>query len=267
MTTTSQDGTIAPQDRIFAALDTPDIERAAALSKAVLGVVGGVKIGKELFTAQGPDGVRLAAGGAPLFLDLKFHDIPNTVAGAVRAAVHLRPAILNVHASGGRAMMQAAAQAARETAEDLGIERPKVIGVTVLTSLDAADLEEVGQRGPAADQVLRLARLTQDSGLDGVVCAPQEIAALRKACGPGFLLVVPGIRPSWAASGDQKRVMTPGEAIAAGADHIVIGRPINAAEDPRAAAQRIVAELAADADQGSRSAADQSGRSEKAQAG
>ncbi len=238
--------TIAPRDRIFVALDTPDIERAAALSKALLGAVGGVKIGKELFTAQGPDGVRLAVGGAPLFLDLKFHDIPNTVAGAIRAAVHLRPAIVDVHASGGRAMMQAAAQAARETAEDLGIERPKVIAVTVLTSLDAGDLEAVGQRGPAEDQVLRLARLTQDSGLDGVVCSPREIAVLRETCGPDFLLVVPGIRPAWAASGDQKRVMTPEEAIAAGADHLVIGRPITGAEDPLAAAQKIAAELTPD---------------------
>ncbi|NIA67984.1 orotidine-5'-phosphate decarboxylase [Pelagibius litoralis] len=243
MTTKTTRKTIAPQDRIFVGLDTPDIERAAALAKSLAGAVGGIKIGKELFTAQGPDGVRLVAGGAPLFLDLKFHDIPNTVAGAVRAAVHLRPAILNVHASGGRAMMQAAAQAAREAAEDLGTERPKVIGVTVLTSLDARDLEEVGQRGPAGEQVLRLARLTQDSGLDGVVCSPREIEALRRACGPDFLLVVPGIRPSWSTSDDQKRVMTPEEAVAAGADHLVISRPIIAADDPLAAAQRIAGDL------------------------
>ena len=142
--------------------------------------------------------------------------------------------------------MEAAAQAARETAEDLGIDRPKVIGVTVLTSLDARDLDEVGQLGPAEEQVLRLARLTQDCGLDGVVCSPREIAALRRACGPDFLLVVPGIRPLWAASGDQKRVMTPREAVAAGADHLVIGRPITAAEDPLAAAQRIAGELSGD---------------------
>jgi len=148
-----------------------------------------------------------------------------------------------VHASGGRAMMTAAAAAASETAEKLGIERPKVIGVTVLTSLDEQDLEEVGQRGPVAEQAERLARLARDSGLDGVVCAPQEITRLRRACGPGFLLVVPGIRPAWSAAGDQKRVMTPAEAIAAGADHIVIGRPIAAADDPLAAARRIVAEL------------------------
>src|SRR3546814_9947054 len=136
----------APHERIFVGLDTADVEKAARLAKLQAGAVGGVKIGKEFFTAQGPDGVRLVAGGAPLFLDLKFHDIPNTVAGAVRAAVHLRPKILNVHAAGGRAMMTAAAEAARETAEDLGIERPRVIGVTVLTSLDEAAPREVGQK-------------------------------------------------------------------------------------------------------------------------
>ncbi len=234
---------LKPHERIFVGLDTPDIDKAAHLAKTLIGSVGGVKIGKELFTAQGPDGVRMAAGGTPLFLDLKFHDIPNTVAGAIRAAVHLRPKIVNVHASGGRAMMMAAAEAAREAAEDLGVERPQVIGVTVLTSLDAKDLEEVGQMGPPEAQVERLARLAQDSGLDGVVCSPREIALLRQACGPDFLLVVPGIRPTWAAAGDQKRIMTPEDAVAAGADYIVIGRPITAAEDPLAAARRIAADL------------------------
>ena len=232
-----------PKDAVFAALDTVDLGRAAALARALSGLVGGVKLGKEFFTAQGPDGVRAVAGGERLFLDLKFHDIPNTVAGAVRAAVHLRPAILNVHASGGRAMMQAAAEAAREAAEDAEVPRPLVLAVTVLTSLDDDDLAAVGQKGPAQDQVLRLARLAQDSGLDGVVCSPWEIAALRGACGPGFVLLVPGIRPDWAAQGDQKRVMTPAEARAAGADYLVIGRPITGADDPAAAARRIVEEL------------------------
>ncbi|MGD1876512.1 MAG: orotidine-5'-phosphate decarboxylase [Kiloniellaceae bacterium] len=237
--------TLKPHERIFVGLDTPDIDKAARLAKALVGAVGGVKIGKELFTAQGPDGVRLAAGGAPLFLDLKFHDIPNTVAGAIRAAVHLRPKMVNVHASGGRAMMMAAAEAAREAAEDLGVERPQVIGVTVLTSLDEKDLEEVGQKGPAEAQVKRLALLAQDSGLDGVVCSAKEIEMLRKACGPDFLLVVPGIRPTWSAVGDQKRIMTPEDAIAAGADHLVIGRPITAADDPLAAARRSAGDLEA----------------------
>jgi len=235
--------TPAPHERIFVGLDTADLDKAARIAGQVRGAVGGVKIGKELFTAHGPEGVRKAAGETPLFLDLKFHDIPNTVAGAVRAAVHLRPKILNVHASGGRAMMEAAARAARETAEELDVERPRVIGVTVLTSLDAGDLAEVGQKGPPEAQVERLALLAQDSGLDGVVCSPREIARLRKACGADFLLVVPGIRPTWSAAGDQKRIMTPAEAVAAGADVLVIGRPITGADDPLAAARRIGAEL------------------------
>jgi orotidine-5'-phosphate decarboxylase len=146
------------QDRIFVALDTQDLGRAAALARAVAGLVGGVKIGKELFTAHGPDGVRAVAGGVPLFLDLKFHDIPNTVAGALRSAIHLRPAFVNVHASGGKAMLEAAVQAVAEGAEDAGVPRPQLLGVTVLTSLGEDDLGDVGQAGPLADQVLRLAR-------------------------------------------------------------------------------------------------------------
>lgn len=234
---------IEPKDRIFAALDTQDLGRAAGLARALAGSVGGVKLGKEFFTAQGPDGVRAVAGGERLFLDLKFHDIPNTVAGAVRAAAHLRPAFVNVHTAGGRAMMQAAAEAAREAAEDTEAPRPLVLGVTVLTSLDDEDLATVGQLGPAGEQVVRLARLAQASGLDGVVCSAREIAALRQACGADFVLMVPGIRPAWAAAGDQKRVMTPAQAVAAGADYLVIGRPITGADDPAAAARRIVGEL------------------------
>lgn len=235
----------AQDERIFVALDTPDVARAAALSTALAGTVGEVKVGKEFFTANGPDGVRAAVGGARLFLDLKFHDIPNTVAGAVRAAVRLRPFMLNVHASGGRAMMEAAARAARAAAADAEVPRPLVIAVTVLTSLDDADLAALGQRGPVADQVRRLAVLARESGLDGVVCGAHEIADLRAACGPGFLLVVPGVRPAWAPAGDQKRVMTPGDALGAGADYLVIGRPITGQPDPAAAARRIAAEIVA----------------------
>ena len=230
--------------RIFAALDTADLARAADLASALREAVGGIKVGKELFTAHGPDGVRAVAGGERLFLDLKFHDIPNTVAGAVRSAVHLRPFLLTIHASGGPAMMRAAAEAAREAAEDADVPRPLVVAVTVLTSLDDGDLAAVGQSRPADDQVRRLAALAQDCGLDGVVCAANEITALRDLCGADFGLVVPGIRPSWAAAGDQKRVMTPSEAVAAGADYLVIGRPITAQPDPAAAARRIVQELA-----------------------
>ena len=232
-----------PQDRILVALDTPEIDRAATLAHALSGAVGGMKIGKEFFTAQGPDGVRAAVGSLPLFLDLKFHDIPNTVAAAIRSAVRLRPLIVNVHAAGGRAMMEAARRAAREGAEDQDVERPLVIAVTVLTSLDDLDLRETGQRGPVETQVRRLARLAQNCGLDGVVCSPREIELLREACGPDFKLIVPGIRPDWAAAGDQKRITTPAEAVRLGADYLVIGRPITGAEDPLAAVQRITAEL------------------------
>ena len=233
-----------PKERIFVALDTPDLARAAELVRALGQSVGGVKIGKELFTAHGPDGVRAVAGGERLFLDLKFHDIPNTVAGALRACLHLRPAIVNLHAAGGRAVMEAAAEALREGAEDAAVPRSLLLAVTVLTSLDDQDLAEVGITGTSTEQALRLARLAQSCGLDGVVCSPREIAPLREACGPGFKLLVPGIRPSWAARGDQKRTMTPAEALAAGADFLVIGRPITAAENPAAAARRIAAELA-----------------------
>lgn len=230
-----------PDNPVFVALDTPDLARAIALCEAVRDHVGGVKTGLEFFSANGADGVRaIVALGLPVFLDLKFHDIPNTVAGAVRAVTSLGTAIVNVHASGGPAMLDAARHAA-ETAG--GEARPLVIAVTVLTSMDDEDLSAVGQTPPAAEQVVRLARLTQDHGLDGVVCSPAEIAPLRAACGPDFKLIVPGIRPDWAASGDQKRITTPREARDRGADVLVIGRPITGADDPAAAAARIAEEL------------------------
>jgi len=237
-----------PSERLFVALDTPVVERAAELARGLRGIVGGVKIGKEFFTAQGPDGVRAVVGGERLFLDLKFHDIPNTVAGAVRATLPLRPTMLTVHASGGAAMIQAAREAAEEAAEDNDLPRPRIMAITVLTSLDDDDLAATGQRGPLADQVRRLALLARDNGADGVVCSARELAVLRAACGPDFLLLVPGIRPRWAAAGDQKRVMTPAEALSAGADYLVVGRPITGQPDPVAAARRIVAELAGEAE-------------------
>lgn len=227
---------------VFVALDTVDLDRALGWATAVRDHVGGVKIGMEFVNAQGPDGIaRIVETGVPVFLDLKFHDIPNTVAGAVRAVARIGVAIVNVHASGGRAMMEAAMAVARETAGD---DRPQIIAVTVLTSLDDKDLGEVGQTTPAAAQVERLARLTRDSGLDGVVCSPQEISRLRTACGADFRLIVPGIRPAGAATGDQKRIMTPREARDLGADILVIGRPITQAADPAAAAAAIAADLA-----------------------
>ena len=231
-----------PSDRIFVALDTTDLDRALALGRGLKGFIGGVKVGKEFFTALGPAGVgALGELGLPVFLDLKFHDIPATVAGAVRAALALKPFIINVHASGGAAMMRAAVEAADGPAP--AFNKPLVVAVTVLTSLADEDLAATGVAGDAAAQVLRLAGLAKRSGLDGVVCSAHEAEALRAALGDDFKLVVPGIRPQWAADDDQKRIVTPAEAVAKGADYLVIGRPITAADDPADAARRIAAEL------------------------
>lgn len=229
-------------NRILVALDVDSAEQATTLANIVRGTVGGIKIGKQLFTTEGPAVVRaFAERGDRVFLDLKFHDIPNTVAGAVAAAVTTGAWMVNVHASGGRKMMQAAADAAANTAARLGRERSLVIGVTVLTSLDQTQLRETGVTAGLLDHVVHLAVLAQQSGLDGVVASPQEIAAIRRACGPDFLVVTPGIRPqtSALAKDDQSRTMGPAEALAAGASYLVIGRPITAAADPRAAAQDI----------------------------
>ncbi len=221
---------------VFVALDTPDLAAAKALARELRPYVGGLKLGLEFFSAHGPDGVREFSGmGFPVFLDLKFHDIPNTVAGAVRSAMALDVAIVNVHAAGGPAMLAAAKEAAGGKA--------RIIAVTVLTSLSDGDLAAVGQTPPAADQVLRLAKLVKACGLDGVVCSAHEIAPLRAALGKDFLLVVPGIRPQGAALGDQTRVMGPLEAHRAGADILVIGRPITAAPDPVQAARDIAESL------------------------
>ncbi len=225
---------------IFVALDTTNLDRAVSLAGELFGLVGGVKLGKTFFTAHGPDGVRrITARGVPVFLDLKWHDIPNTVAGAVRAALPLTPFMVNVHASGGAVMMRAAAEAAATA----GKKRPLVLGVTVLTSMGPGDLTALGVDRPLEAQVRALAVLAAEAGLDGVVCSAHEVAALRASFGPNFKLVVPGIRPEWAAGDDQRRTMTPAEAISQGADYLVIGRPITAAKDPVAAAQRIVDEL------------------------
>jgi len=230
--------------RVLVALDTTSVADAVDQTRLMRGAVAGVKLGLEFFSANGPAGVRqVVSEGLPLFLDLKFHDIPNTVAGAVRAVTPLGPYMLNVHAGGGTAMMRAALDAAADTAAKVGVRRPLVIGVTVLTSLGDDDLADVGQQGPAGEQVCRLAALAQAAGLDGVVCAPTEIELLRRDCGRDFVLVTPGIRPAGAAAGDQKRVMSPGEAVRRGADYLVIGRPITTAADPAAAARAIAAEI------------------------
>jgi orotidine-5'-phosphate decarboxylase len=224
---------------LYCAIDTPDLEYALSLAARVRPFIGGLKLGLEFLSANGPDGIRaFDKFTVPLFADTKFHDIPNTVAGAVRATVSLGVSIINIHASGGAAMMRAALDAAKSVNP-----ATRVIAVTVLTSLADDDLAAIGQLPPAADQVLRLAHLAKQCGLDGVVCSAHEILRLRAALGPDFLLVVPGIRPPGSALGDQRRVMGPAEARAAGANILVIGRPISAAPDPEIAARDIAQSL------------------------
>lgn len=225
--------------KIIVALDFPDAASALALVSRLDPALCRLKVGKELFTVAGPDLVReLVARGFEVFLDLKFHDIPNTVAAACRAAASLGVWMLNVHAAGGRRMMEAA----REALADLP-HPPLLIAVTVLTSMNAEDLAEVGVQAAPADQVLRLARLTQSCQLDGVVCSAQEATLLRTSLGTDFRLITPGIRPAGSASGDQRRVMTPAEALKAGATDLVIGRPITGAVDPLAALQQIRSDI------------------------
>jgi orotidine-5'-phosphate decarboxylase len=234
--------------QLLVALDVDSGARALELARQLRDLAGGFKVGSRLFTAEGPDLVRrLVDSGANVFLDLKFHDIPNTVAQAVEAAVSTGVWMLNVHASGGVPMMQAAARAGADAAARDGRRRPLVIGVTVLTSMDDATLRATGVQRPLLEQVVTLARMAQDAGLDGVVASPQETAAIRSACGPDFSIVTPGIRGASAGTdrNDQSRTMGPGEAVRAGASYIVVGRPIIAATNPRAAAAAIVEELGA----------------------
>jgi orotidine-5'-phosphate decarboxylase len=220
-------------ERLIVAIDTTDPARAATLARAVAPQCGLLKLGLEFFTANGPAGVR-AIGGRPVFLDLKLHDIPNTVAGAVRAVLPLAPRMLTLHAAGGAAMIAAARAAA-------GPDGPLLLAVTVLTSLDAAALAATGVAGDPVRQVLRLGRLAIGAGADGLVCSAQEVAALRADLGPGVKLVVPGIRPAGSAADDQARTMTPHQALQAGADWIVVGRPITGAADPAQAAAALFA--------------------------
>ena len=230
---------------ILVALDVDSAAAAVELANLLRGSVGGFKIGKQLFTAAGPAMVReLASRGDRVFLDLKFHDIPNTVAGAIQSAVSTGAWMVNVHCSGGSAMMKAAAEAATRAAAQASQPRPLVIGVTVLTSMTDQALKEINVDTPMLDQVVHLARLAKSSGLDGVVASPQEVRAIPSACGADFQIVTPGIRPAdQQGKDDQARTMTPAEAMAAGATYLVIGRPITAAPDPKSAAEQILATL------------------------
>ena len=231
------------KEKIIIALDVGTKREALALAEA-LNDARVFKIGLELFTAEGPalleEAVRL---GKKPFLDLKYHDIPNTVSGAVRSATRKGVYMLTLHTSGGAEMMAAAARAAREESAGTGEQRPTLLGVTVLTSLKDEELRRIGFAHAVADQALRLAVLAKDSGLDGVVCSPHEIESIKRECGGDFLVVTPGIRPAWAAAQDQKRIMTPAEAIGKGADYLVIGRPITGAPSPQEAFLKVLAEL------------------------
>lgn len=233
--------------RIFCAIDANNFDEALVMVNRLAGIDIGIKLGLEFFVAEGPKGVEKirTQSGKELFLDLKLHDIPNTVAGAVRAALRCQPDFITIHASGGTAMMSAAVDAAKEAAAKEGVPVPKLLGVTVLTNLDGGDLAAVGQGSSPADQVKRLALLAQNAGLAGIVCSPQEIGLLRQTLNKSMQLVVPGIRPAGSATGDQKRVMTPREAAEQGADYLVIGRPITQAADPGETAKAILSSITA----------------------
>ncbi|MBI3076559.1 MAG: orotidine-5'-phosphate decarboxylase [Deltaproteobacteria bacterium] len=235
-----------PAERVIFALDVPGLPEAKAWVRRLAGRVGLFKVGLELYGAVGPAAVQMVreAGGA-VFLDLKFHDIPATVAGAAREATRQGVAMFDVHAAGGTAMMRAAVEASREAAARQGLERPRVLAVTVLTSLGPAELVETGLPGPIASQVLRLAELALGAGLDGVVASAQEVARLRQALGDEFLIVTPGIRVEPVAGDDQQRAATPAEAVARGSNYLVIGRPLRDAPDPLAALDQLVRTLPA----------------------
>jgi len=233
------------KERLIVALDVDDLERVKALVKLLAGELGMFKVGKQLFTHAGPAVVKMIEEmGGEVFLDLKFHDIPTTVAKAAIEATRLGVKMFNVHASGSLEMMRQTAKEVRRVCRQESLRRPIMLAVTVLTSLEKRDLERVGVDREVLDQVVRLASLSQEAGMDGVVASPQEVAAIRATCGRRFVIVTPGIRPQDGKRDDQRRVMTPADAIRAGVDYIVVGRPITEAQDPLSAAREIVAEMA-----------------------
>ena len=239
MTSPASKPSLSPKDRLIVALDVPSSAEAQKLVAKIGDSAAIYKIGKQLFTSEGPGLVRdLVASGRKVFLDLKYHDIPNTVASAVRAAADLKVHMVTVHASGGSKMLRAAAEAAAQAPS-----KPLVLAVTVLTSMADEDLHEIGIAGSAQDQVVKLAKLAQKAGIGGLVASPSELKALRQVVGQEIKIVTPGVRPAGSDKGDQARVATPAEAIANGADYIVVGRPITAAADPAAAATAILAEI------------------------
>ena len=239
----------SPKDRLIVALDVPTAAQARELARQLGGICRWVKVGLELYLVAGAVIVEeLASQGFSVFLDLKFHDIPNTVAGAVRSAASMGASLLTVHAAGGPAMLAAAAEAAAAQANS-----PRLLAVTVLTSMDAAQLAAIGVDASPADQVLRLARMAQNSGIDGLVCSAEEIRVLRQELGPAMQLVIPGIRPVGSEVGDQKRISTPADAIRAGANALVVGRPITKASNPAQAAEAILKEIASAVDETRRS--------------
>ncbi|MGH7775501.1 MAG: orotidine-5'-phosphate decarboxylase [Candidatus Binatia bacterium] len=232
------------RERLILALDVDDLERVKVVVQLLAREVGMFKVGKQLFTHAGPLAVKLIQElGGEVFLDLKFHDIPTTVAKAAVEATRLGVKMFNVHASGSLEMMRQTVREVRRVCRQENLKRPIMLAVTVLTSLSKSDLEKVGVDGEVADQVVRLALLTQEAGMDGVVASPHEVAGIRQACGRRFIIVSPGIRPEKGKRNDQRRVMTPEEAVRAGVDYIVVGRPIMEAKDPMSAVREIISEM------------------------
>ena len=232
------------KEKLVLALDVDTKEKAELLIKELSEYVGVFKVGKELFTAEGPEIFKLVkANGGKIFADLKYHDIPNTVASAARTLVRHGVEIFNVHASGGYEMIKKTREAIEDEAKKLGVKRPVFLAVTVLTSLNDEDMKKIHVNESAKEHVLTLAKLAKEAGADGIVCSPQEIELIKKELGNDFITLTPGVRPVWAAAGDQKRVMTPKEAVDKGTDYIVVGRPITGAENRKEAAEKIVLEM------------------------